>query len=478
MSNTGDGDAFQPDAVPPSDPYQTYLDSAHEVIETLNGVLHPAGHQIISNNATNTGSTAYLELILNMIQANLTFDDPGIFFGCSTPHQRARRMQLHFNVWLHHQIVYVIVRHNGVAGESLRRKAYDLQLEMLAASLLKQRWLFRKIVERYAHLLRALCEDLDWSHLPYTVWSSKATENGSEIDEDDDTKDQTDDSKDLRNAPNRSHIQIDTLAQREALANNCIHLLTQSVVMCANTDVDLVRLAAESVMSAFVVVGLAGKTEALQFVAKLLRCRINDADDELDSARQTEQQAVRLMLHDIVSQVILGVQQICQRLPVLQRVQQNGVCDGDTKRFIATVLRLLSMRELPVYCTDESSYGVCVQVCCSFLISGLSVFGEDCDENNELRAAVIMFFGKVVRLNETVDFCRDLSALFAVGQCGRRETSVLQLLRSSVADRLTDRRMATSADVEQHAVWQLLDDLVDGVFDRAVQTERVFIGTN
>lgn len=435
-----------------ADEYHTYSDVAQKLIETLNGILHPEcdvaepqqQQQHVGAVAATAAaaSPADLEIILDMILANLTFDDPGIFFAGPTPHRRARRMQLDFNRWLHHQIVYIVVR---FPSDSLRRKAAELQHEMLAASLLKQRWLFRLTVDRYAQLLRDLCDAVDWTRLPHTVWPSTATD--ADVDADADI---------AAAAPNHSRIQIDTVAVRDQLAGHCIALLTHAAALYCNTDAALLQRSADSVMAAYRTLGLAGKTLALQFFAKVMRRLVVPVGD-VDS-----------LLHRNVPKLLQGIQQIRGQLPVWMQSAGSGVRAKDVKRFVETLGYMLGIRELAGFCTGAYNYAVCVEMC-TFLLGAPVADGHQPTDDAcaaELAAhfggkflmTVLEFFGRVLQLNR-VQFGRDVWPLFAAGQSGRREPDMVGLLQNCVRD-----QMIADSSGDGLAVWRLVDELVAEAF--------------
>lgn len=464
-----------------ADPHCTYTDVAQKLIETLNGILHPECDdepqqqppaQRAKTVAAAAASPADLEIILDMILANLTFDDPGIFFAAPTPHRRARRMQLDFNRWLHHQIVYIVVR---FPSESLRKKAAELQLEMLAASLLKQRWLFRSMVDRYARLLRDLCDGVDWSRLPHTVWPNTADAETSDVDELPPAGDDADHS--AAPAPNHSHIQIAAVATRDQLAGNCIALLTQAVALCCNTDAALLERCADSVLAAYVTLDLPGKTLALQFFAKVMRRLVVPAGA---AAEESDAGYSDSLLHRTVPKLLQGIQQIRGQLPVWMQQGAGGgaaaVRGKDVKRFVATLGYMLGVRELPGFCTGAYNYGVCVEMC-TFLLRTSTDHQHPRDAiaaelathfDGKFMMTVLAFFGRVVQLNR-VQFDRDVWPLFATGQIGRREPDVVGLLQNCVRDQMIEEGGGGEA-TDGEAVWRLVDELVDGAF--LVESEK------
>lgn len=436
--------------------HHSYPQVAHRLIETLNGVLHPTGKAANQSNASGTD----LEVILDMIQANLTYDDPGIFIGCATSDPLARRLQLDFNVWLHHQIVFIVACYPSPA---LRLKAAELQHEMLAASLLKQRWLFGAMVARYAELLRDLC---DLTRLPYTVWQLQPPPEGTIADDDGDNRADT---------ANYSIIEVATLSLRDTLAINCIQLLKHSVALCANSDERLTQLAADSVLEAFVVLGLAGKTHAIEFFVKVMRRKIVEP---LTDHTQS-------LLHRVVPKLMQGIQQIRSQVAVWLRYD-CGVRPNDVRRFVSTVGYWLAIGELPGYCSTPYNYRMCVEMCTFLLLhtTGMAATsGADgqtavvvADEASaffdaKFEMSVLRLFGKVLRLN-SVDFRRDLDAMFVMERRDRMQPDVVSLLQCCVRDRLQGQPPSDGEDT----LLDLVDELVEWAFDGKVETATKFKG--
>lgn len=302
------------------DPVRSNRAASQQIIETLNLILDPSAF-------SSTSASMALEKVLYMIQTNLTFDDTGIFFNINCQNQSDRAMQISFHLWLNNQLVYISC---NAQTESLRQKVIGLQNEMLAASYVKQRWLFRLIVQNYMLLLRELVSDFDLDKLPHHIKAMQTNyTQSSDFD------------------PVLTRIEVHSAMVQNTLLESCLKIITNVLPLFVNSDDELFEQCTNNVCLVFNNSNLQRKTQALHFFSKIYRRRIPSHPPN------------RLLVV-LAHKLLQGVYKIRQQL--MMWLHANLIRSKDVQRFLSALGFLIGVKEFVGVCHLDENRNLAYQL--------------------------------------------------------------------------------------------------------------------
>lgn len=414
------------------DPLRSNQAATQQIIETLNLILDPSAF-------SSTSSSMALEKLLYMIQTNLTFDDTGIFFNINCQNPALRSMQLTFHVWLNNQLVYIAC---NAQTTSLRQKVLDLQLEMLAASYVKQRWLFGTIVQNYLNLLRELVADVDFDKLPHAV---QAMQHNYVRSSDTD--------------PVLAQIDIKSVSVQNTMVENCVKLITNLLPLVVNSDDHLFEQCATNVRLVFYNSNLHRKTQALHVFAKIYRRRTPSPADGGQSSH---------LLDTLAHQMLQAVHKIRPQLVVW--LEAKLVRIKDVERFLGALAFLIGIKEFVKYCQSDGNRAMAVQFS-AYLLQANQTDEERLLFGGTFAAAVTEFWKQIAGMHHMEGACLADSIEVVLDQRNRPnlEPEMVSLMQVLVRDWLV------CGSGEEH-VLQLVNELLGFAEDGTSEKEEEYIG--
>lgn len=405
------------------DPVRSNRAASQQIIETLNLILEPSAF-------SSTPASMALEKVLYMIQTNLTFDDAGIFFSVNCQNPADRLIQVSFHVWLNNQLVYISC---NAQTESLRQKVIGLQNEMLAASYVKQRWLFRLIVQNYILLIRELVSDLDLDKLPHHI---RAMENNYKKSSDID--------------PVLARIEVMSANVQNTLVDSCLKIITNVLPLVVNSDDDMLEQCTNSACLVFSNSNLVRKTQALHFFSKIFRRRIPSNTSGF--------------LKTLVRKLCEGIHKIRQQIMVW--LSSKSIRTKDVERFLGALGFLLGIKEFVTLCQSNENRPMAYQMG-AYLLQASQTDEERLLFGGKFAVAVSDFWKQIMVVE--LDGFQGVEDVLGAKNRLNFEPEMISLLQGSVRDWL--KRGSGEEDVLLR-----INELIGWVEDGVSEKEEQFIG--
>ncbi|KAG4077877.1 hypothetical protein HA402_013811 [Bradysia odoriphaga] len=190
-----------------------------------------------------------LETMIDMMENDMTFDDPGLFLRQPVKDETEKIIQEGAVLWLIHQLMYVVSCEQYVKS---KLKTLHFQKRLLSASYIKQHWLFLKLVDRYAEFSHQLVHVDRSLKEPFIV-----------------TTFQFDKFKEISLIPTdypSRVISIRNLSTLHYFTMANVKILTHAISLLVNSHEVLVRRCTDAVLQTFDVMDFHIKMLALQFL--------------------------------------------------------------------------------------------------------------------------------------------------------------------------------------------------------------------